>query len=348
MSKELTKMEKYQFSLCGSLATTVAAQRAAIAREGLTGMTPAAVRKARQKAFKEWRATQDDLHKLPAWLAAARWEAISSNWLHVAPIPAGKPVDVPRLGRMAHDAVTWGRLKKHSTGDGTAFRPRVRENDNGKTGWDRVVWRYADYLCVLSPDRKHIAVQVDNEPITIHPVFRDCFLYRGFRTNMNLIRIQRGYRMTLRDTERHLKRHGYEARLVRQTAEMVQQGSGDNIRSGGTVSLVIPDGIGGFYHVCRAQWIPSIREALSKRRLAAKQKELDAMIETAGDRIWVTIEDSLAAGNCLPGTNGFIQKLKDRLKAEGELGAVTAKAILATTDNDFTRRACRVACLRKM
>ena len=344
--KSLTKAELYQFSLCQSEAKTIPAQRAAIAREGLTGATPASVRKARQSAFAEFRSKQADVAKLPSWVAAARFEASGEDWLHVSSIPAGRARDCSAFANMAYSAVEWGRLRKHSRGDGTASAPRVRHETNGKTGWDCVTWRYADYLCVMSPDGKRVAVQVDGKPITLHAVFRRRCLYRGVRVQLVRPNPASVASFTPRATARRLRLHGYDARVVRQTPASVASGLGDNCRTGGQIVVIVPDGLGGWYHASVGQSAESVRSALAKRRVVAKQAELDSAIQSAGDRIWVTMADSLAAGNCQSGTNGFLDDLLKTIGATGEVGAATASAILATRDNEFSRRACRVAAIR--
>lgn len=345
--KSLTKAEIYQFSLCRrKQAKTIPAQRAAIEREGLTGATPASVRKARQAAFREFRDKQADLPKLPAWAAAARFEASRNDWLHVSPIPAGSARDCVGLASLAYSAVEWGRLRKHSYGHGTASAPRVRHETNGKTGWDCVTWRYADYLCVLSPDGKRVAVQVDGKPVTLHSAFRGRCLYRGIRIQLVPPTTVSVASITPRATARRLRLHGYDARVVRQTTASVASGIGDNCRTGGQIVVIVPDGLGGWYHASVGESAESVRSALAKRRTVAKQAELDSAILFAGDRIWVTMADSIAAGNCQAGTTGFRDDLLRTIGATGEVGAATASAILATSDNAFTRRACRVAAIR--
>lgn len=346
-SNELTKAEKYQFKLSGSNAKTIASQRAAISRARLTGATPASVLKARREAFAAWRENQKDLHGKPAWLAAARWEASGSDWLHVAPVKAGEAYNCQCLARLAHNAIDWGRLRKHSCGNATAFAPRVRESDNGKSGWDKVVFRYADYLCVVSPDGRKIAVQVDKQPIEVHTLLRGRFLFRG---ELIILFYQQCSQITyatqLRARCKLLRRAGYDARIVRQTKEMVSAGSGESLRSGGRIECVVPDGLGGWYHVSARESVENVRQALVRRRINARNDELDKQIKQSANSIWVTVDDSLAAGNCVPGTDAFKSTLLGRLQADGEVGAVRADVILALRADQFTMRAVRAAVLR--
>jgi hypothetical protein len=345
---KLTKLEKFQFSLTQSVAETVPAQRAAIAREGLKGATPASVRKARREAFDAWLPTQKDLVGLPVWIAAARWQASGDDWLHVYPEPAkaGFVADYrSELGAIAHDSIDWGRNRKHSRGDSTAFAPRVREESNGKSGWDRVVFRYADYLAVINPQRTKIAVQVRGEDKIQICAYRN----RRFFFEGQLIapprRVSESYKLTIRDTMRRMRNAGFEAKLVRQTADMVSSGSGESLRRG-DLYCVVADGLGGWYHCQLSDSPERVRRALADRRINSRNAELDALIKSQPARIWVSVEDSLAAGNCKAGTQNFVSTVLEKLQPAGEIGAVRADVLLSIRNDDFTRRAARVAALR--
>jgi len=348
--RQLTANERYLFALTTSDAKTVRAQIAAISRAGLAGKTKAELLRERRELFAAYRETQDDLKNLPAWLAAARYAASGSDWRHVPPTPAGRPLDVAGLSRIAYDAVEWGRLRKHQRGDATPFAPRVREETNGKRGWDCVTWRYADYLCVLSPDGRKIAVQADRQhPIEIHAVYRRRFKYRrriwSFRDD------PQRYAPTARDDARRLQRHGFDARCVRQDDNMLRAGSGESTRiKSHKLYCVVPDGLGGWYHVSHNQSAESVRTELTKRqtnaRLAARNAYLDAYLDANAARVFVSVEDSLSVGNCKPATESFRAQLAQVLQASGELGAVTAAVILKLRNDEYTRRACRAAALR--
>lgn len=52
------------------------------------------------------------------------------------------------IAKLAFNVAPWGRKRKRFEGDNRL--PCIRTEDNGKWGWDRVVWHYADYLAVYS------------------------------------------------------------------------------------------------------------------------------------------------------------------------------------------------------
>ena len=352
---ELTRHEKWLFSLTASDATTVRAQRAAIKRCGLEGMSRQDVHYARQDTWQKFK-RQPENEGLPGWLVAARMVARrdEKDWQMVPPPPTkvGTVSQVWELGRLAHDTVNWGRLQKHRPGKATPFRPRTREIDNGRTGWDKVTDRYRDYLCVLSPDGKTVAVQIDSEPIKFCSVFRGRFLFRGVRYSLPSFAKSEEAR-AVRAIARLYRMHGLEARVVRQIDRDIRNGSGTHSPEGKLV-IVIPDGIGGFYHPSFSDtyWeqATSIFAALNRRRQGVKDvaraARLAKVLEERGDRIFVAVEDSLKAGNCDPGTQRFLQEFTKFLGAVGPIGAATAKSILSYRNDSFTRRACMAAALR--
>lgn len=351
MSK-LTKSEKYLFSLTQSEATTTAAQRAAIKREGLTGLTPSTVRAARQKHYRLWLTTlKPNDRKLPSWLLAARYQESHDGWIGVATIKVGRPCSVSSIARLAHDSIDWGRQRKHSIGNATASHPRVRTITSG-TGWDMVTNRYTDYLCVLSPDGRKIAVQVKaSMPVEIHTVYGDRFFFGGELHSTVRPKLRQNYQVTTRDTYRALQRAGANVKLVRQTSEMVASGSGEDTRiKSHNLVCVVADGIGGYYHVRAGQSSLDVRIQILKRqnehRLTVRNAQLDERLSAAP--VWVCIEDSLSAGNCAQGTTAFVDQIAASMSVEPQdLGAVRSDIILATRDNRYTRGACRAAALRR-
>lgn len=103
--------------------------------------------------------------------------------------------------------------------------------------------------------------------------------------------------------------------------------------------------------VCRFGWnaiIDEIREAFGTRQALAAirswQEEMDGAIAVTDP--WVTLDDSLASGNCRAMSVQFRDQLSRHLGATGEVGAVRASMILGLRDDPFTRRACRMAMQR--
>lgn len=312
--KALTKQEKYLFGLTQSAATTVAAQRTAIAREGLCGLTSKDIERVRRD---EWRKFRECHTGVPIWVLALR-QSLRNNWQ--AKLPKGVKVGVKHdcrdIRAAVFDSVDWGRLRKHSYGVSSAWGAGVRETTNGKTGWDKVVWRYADYGCVLSPDGKKVAYSIrprtyDGGKYTEHWVVSACFRGRFFMDG-RVVGLDKPepapYRIRLRDCLRLLTNAGFTAYLTRQTKQQVAAGSGERGRTGELV-LVVDFGKLGFYHAWRSERVvEDVREALRHREQVRDQAELEAVVargEAAG--VYVCASDSYRAGNCRPGTASFAQ-----------------------------------------
>ena len=342
MKSELTKIEKYQFSLCESTAKSVQSQRAAIQREGLHGLSRAEIRKqqlACWKAFKSQHAAG-----VPAWVVAARFLAAGTDWRHATcPTAAGHAIGVQRLRSLAFHAAPWGRSRKRGCGLATLSHCRVLESDNGKTGWNRVVSREADYISVISPARDQIYYQFDRDAKPrVSRVLRNYFLLDGVRTEVSS-RSTYGWSPTLRSTAQRLRLAGIDARLVRQTRDQIELGSGESSRSyvATSVQCVVPCGDGSFYHADLGQSVERVRDAIERRvRLSANRPIKNP------ERVWVSFADSIASGNCVAGTRSCADSLSRLLKATGELGAVRADWLLARRNDDFTRRACVAAAAR--
>jgi len=352
MAKPLTRHERYLFALTQSTATTPAAQRAAISREGLTGKTRAEIHKIRQANWKQARAANPDV---PTFVLAAR--LAYGTWDRQPPSPTmeGIACDCRELAILAHDNTDWGRSRKHSRGESTPNGYGIREEDNGKVGWDRVVNRYADYGCVKSPDGKRIAIQVDRSPWRVKAMFRRRFFFRGVAYRLPTINPQPGLspKENLRAICRLLQRHGWDAYLTYQSEEEISQGSGEKHRKGAKLVCVVSLGQYGYYHFgmhkgMRSMYVlPDVENALKARRQAKRQAELDAAI-AAGREVYVGFGDSAAAGNCEPGTNSFAAQFCAHLGLEPEtIGGALSSVLLAFRDDTFTRRAVYAAMLRR-
>ena len=299
--KSLTKHEQYLVGLTTSTAKTPAAQRAAIQREGLASLAAADVARVQRE---RWAARRKANPTTPVFVLAAQ---PAGGWQNRLPkgVKPGTVTCCPALRRAAYDRIDWGRLRKHASGNATAFTARVRQETNGKSGWDCVVWRYADYGCVLSPDSRKVAYSVSGKQWTVTAQWRGRFMFEGRPARLDFVNPPK-YALRLRDCLQLLRRAGFEAYLTRQTDAQIAAGSGECGRRGKLV-LIADLGRYGAFH-CGCQWsiVADVRSALAKRIETAEQTELAAIIdrgEAAG--VNVCLADSLRAGNCRQGTLGF-------------------------------------------
>lgn len=363
--RKLTRTEKVLFKLTRSTAATVSAQLSAIKRAGLEGKSIPEVRKIQKDNFREWRNAYILKHpeekRFPQWFFAAKYDQGGQDWTRTLPpsIHAGKVVS-STVRDLATDLADWGNLRKKS-GSMASTDCRIITNDNGRKGWDRVVWHYAGYGSILSPDGKTIAVCVKafsrhhapgESGWSFHPVFHGKFMYRG---NREVIKYsdwhpvdQSPATMPIRALVRLLRMHGMEAAVCRQRTT---EDTLNSLRSGGKLYVVAKRGDLGYYHVYYSDLRHPIH-ILQRIQLAFAQRKYAQLQERQIERAisvnpFVCVEDSLAAGNCLPGTEQFRTRVQSQLGAEGPLGAVRADVLLSMRNDQYVRRAVLVAASRK-
>lgn len=119
------------------------------------------------------------------------------------------------------------------------------------------------------------------------------------------------------------------------------------------------EGRGEIYHldeddaaaVCMQGWIAvlaQVRAAFGTRQVLAAshewQQQMDEII--AARDPFVSLDDSLAAGNCRAMSVRFRDQIEATLEATGAIGAVRASVVLALRDDAYTRRAARQAASR--
>lgn len=111
---------------------------------------------------------------------------------------------------------------------------------------------------------------------------------------------------------------------------------------GFTVKLIEGFVIRG-YHIAGKDFAAAKVKVAKIRSNAARLllKERHSLVD-AGKK-WVTVDDSLKAGNCRVGTEAFVKKLEKKLNAKGQIGAVRGDIVIALQDDYYTRRAVAVA-----
>lgn len=340
---KLSAHEKKLLAMTSSCSTLLSSQRSAIRRAGLSGATAKQVWATQRETWRRYKALETK--GVPSWVTAARFLS-HKTWQHMrCPAAAGKVVDSKQLMRLAYDLCLWGHARKRSCGYGNLWHAGIHESDNGKGGWDRVVWRHANYICVLSPDRKKLYYKLPHEDPKIATVFRGYFLCNGKRCFAGQEKHPSPGRLdSFRITCERLRRSGLPAKIVRQTPDMISEGSGEGLREGGKIMCVVDAGDGSFYHAYVGQSADSVRRAIGDRidvnvrrakRMIEEKEELELM-----KRVWVTEEDSLKAGNCFAGTRLFMVSIRKALGVTCEIGAVRADWLLSQRNDQYTKAAC--------
>jgi hypothetical protein len=76
------------------------------------------------------------------------------------------------------------------------------------------------------------------------------------------------------------------------------------------------------------------KRMIEKTKKAIQSKLSDNIMEVSKN-IWVSFKDSIDSGNCLFGTNQFIQRHNINLN---EIGGIRGDALLEMEDSEYTRR----------
>ncbi len=111
--------------------------------------------------------------------------------------------------------------------------------------------------------------------------------------------------------------------------------------------MMLVDSAGEQYHVpairSTAEAHAQVRAAVSAIRTRRAEKIEATRIRSP--RLYVSLEDSYEAGNCVPLSDQFAARMWQHIGAEGPC-AVRADVILAERDDSYTRRACAYAASR--
>lgn len=347
---KLTATESFLFSLTDSVAKTIPAQRAAIEREGLSQYTTLSEAKARQAIARKDREIEKARQRhlvelfrdqvalnpgLPHWVIACRMKEAPAK------VEKGSLIISEPLAKLSYDRTRTliGNRCKLSTGEVRRI-PGVRETDNGKWGWDKVVWRYADYFCALSPHGRQVAFQLtSHDDIHLKSLLNGNIMFAGER--LRVFPVPPPYPSTrlkphtiVRALQNHA--HGLTVSWDRSTRQAVLSHGSEQYHTG------LP---------CEG-WIPRVRTSEVYRKavkdaVQAFRKRRDERIETErlareAAKIYVSLDDSYRAGNCRSMSEQFAREMWQKIGAVGEC-AVRGDEILRVRDDNYTRRAVSAA-----
>lgn len=212
--------------------------------------------------------------------------------------------------------------------------PGIRTRTNGKCGWKKVVWHYADYTAIADRSGHKIAYRTNpTDQFEIFYSIGSLLMARG--------KIYR--KPVVIDPQavvwkpRHLRRF---------YSLSIPAGSGI------TWEWNREEGMGYYRHGGEKYHTPAIpdtnrnsrsylREAVQafrKRKHERIEKEKEAKIFSQLDRIFVQFEDSIKAGNCYALSEVWANKMKSLVGAEGDC-AIRADVIWGQRSDAYARRA---------
>lgn len=110
--------------------------------------------------------------------------------------------------------------------------------------------------------------------------------------------------------------------------------------------LLLRDATGEDYHVPTIRTLAHADIQVRAAVAAFRKRRAEKVIAFNPTKAYVSLEDSYAAGNCVPMSEQFAHEMWSRIGAAGPC-AVRADVILAYRDDSYTRRACMMAACRQ-
>lgn len=323
MAISLTALEKFQFSLTDSDARTNSGKRLAIKRCRVDNETPESVDKIRRENWRERK--KKDGGKTPLFVLAAQAKE-RGDWKHQPPkgVAVGTVEQCVHLRHKNYYNIDWGRQKKHGFGAATCFPggyAGIETRTNGKSGWDCVVNRSANYGCVVYKNK--VAYHIGDGWV-VKPVRNHRFALDGKLAWLDHS-VDCQSRYTFRVCLKMLQHAGEKAYLTRQTMEMIAAGSGERCRTGQLV-LIVDMGELGFYHCTPySALLQAVRGARDARQSKKDQAELEALVARgAANDVMVCAEDSYRAGNCVVGTTSWATQHNLDMRKHYTIGEIAA------------------------
>jgi hypothetical protein len=250
----------------------------------------------------------------------------------------GKLVESSIVARDAESRVNWGLLRVHETGDSVLpSRVGVRETGSNRD-WTKcsTLRRYADY-CLIAP-AKHAGVW------SMHYVTPRHERLTVYRT-AHYSRIAGKPAVKLTPTAPpslalpiHIRR-----RMLVTAAPPVLRVETDRAAK----KLMLVDALGEQYHIPAIRTMADARSEVRQAIAAFRKRRAERIIDVTeqAQRIYVSLDDSYAAGNCRSMSDDFARQIWERIGAQGP-AAVRADVILAARNDAYTRRACAFAAAR--
>lgn len=231
----------------------------------------------------------------------------------------------------------WGRRRACYRGDnGRSAGIRTETN-----GWRRATRHYADYTAIMRADGRQLWVRYPNQSERKYPITP------SGSVKINGYIVRRPTAIMVTTVRAHHLRRFYSAAIRplsgitwiwdRQNRSGYYRSSdGEQYRTSPNPTKTARQYFREAVQAFQARRAETVRTA---HRQAAKRR-----LEDQPERVFVTIDDSIAAGNCQAETEKFAKLILTELTG-GYPAAIRADAILARRDDTYTHRACIQAAL---
>lgn len=224
-----------------------------------------------------------------------------------------------------------------------------RTEDNGKWGWNKVVWHYADYIAIMSKDKKQIFLD-DSYHSTI------CKL----SPNQRFLKIKNEiFKIELRKEKYDVKIHSLR-RVYTQAIHHAAKNFIKLVYNNKNLELYYLDvKTGEKYHLNTKDYgqakratmifkdnvVPAFRKRRAEKKAEDKRIQAEKYLAEHSKEIFVTRDNSLDAGNCVTYTDDYIAKLNKAI-FPARLKSIRADVLLKLRDDDYTHRACVNAAIK--
>jgi len=209
--------------------------------------------------------------------------------------------------------------------------------DNGKWGWKRRVWHYARIREEWEDGQRKLIFSIgDEEPEHIFTIPQGFYYDPQKQDYIKRIAPNAYYILVFQR-----KRAKFQL-VVEYKNEEYHFGYTLEMYSDRTLRKKIQEGI-AYIKERRSRRAQEIL----KNRLARRIQKWLASPEKL-KQVWVTVQDSLNAGNCKAQTMSVYETLQARLGTSKEIGAVRADYLLTIRDDFYAKRAIERAILRKL
>lgn len=257
---------------------------------------------------------------------------------------AGENLNSPDVRRVAYDHCHWGRVRNTTTGGNhpshyaESSAPQYSTHDMGhyKGTWSsKTAYEYRSrYACIATERQVFVAFPDGTHYLsarTPRGSFRSAIVgWKKTTPPLSPAQQVRAMRRLL-DSRTHVAEYDEYPHVIELATGEIFHGR-DTDR---------PDSL-------VRQSVLAFEQRRIERHLTERNARLDAMIAERGHEVYVALADSVASGNCEVGTLDFAKQISPVASVAPELACTSAAAILATRDDQYTRRACRVAALRYM
>jgi len=258
--------------------------------------------------------------------------------------------DVPgyierEISAMSYSSTDWGRLRKTYEGINIFHCDGIRTEDNGRGGYKKVVWHYADFFVCFNKEKTKGYYKLSNGNSGIFSITKngtckpfDAVLIKPNSadsskiTGKNLSKIFNKYlKLGLFELKFDKKQNTYMIVEKATNEEYHISRNLINYKYTSAVKYIISNAISAF------------KSRRDEKLRSEKTEKAKKYLETHLNSVFVSISDSKKAGNCDFGTRKFAEEINIDLE---KIGGVVAAEILENRNDQFTQRACIQAALK--